>query len=91
MKFFRGSMPIAARRAYDRANEQRVIEDRVQMRSRRAAPGGKQPGVWQSLLAILDRADEAKQIAEDAKATADKASRPARAAAEKLIRSRSTQ
>ena len=83
-------MPRAAEEAHRRAFENLAIDQRVEMRARsRRAPDAKPPGIWQAILKALERTDDAKQIAEDAKATADKASRPARAAAEKLIRDRS--
>jgi hypothetical protein len=76
--------PREAVRAFDRAN---AMLD-VQMSARAQKPAGK-VGVWQSLLAILERADEAKQIANEAKDAADKAARPSRTKALQIIRSKS--
>lgn len=86
MRLFK-RMPRAAEEARRRAFENLAVADRIQMRAPKAK--GEKPGVWQSLLMILERADEAKQIATEAKDAADKAARPARARAVEIIRSRS--
>lgn len=85
MNFFK-RMPPAAEEARRRANALRAVGENIHARSLPSKPS--KGGVWQALLAILERTDAAQQTAAEAKAEAEKANRPVRAEALKLIQSR---